>query len=59
MARSSTNSDRHPYLRGHSFWSQNAFWRTNEHCKKAQDYYESWLNDMRVKERNLMRLGGN
>jgi hypothetical protein len=53
MQKSSTNNKRHPYLRGHSFWSENAFWRNDRYSDKQQYRFEVWLDEMRVKEKQV------
>lgn len=58
MSKSSMNSELHPYLRGHTFWSKNTFWRdpSRMFSEESKRYFEKWLEDLKVKERSLIRL---
>lgn len=47
MSKSSTNSDTHPYMRGHIFWSNNKFWTGGHVTPKGVEYFEESLEVMR------------
>lgn len=55
----SRSDEKHPYTRGYTWWSNNAFWRDpkSKLSAKAKAYYEKWLDDMRASEKALTRLG--
>ena len=56
MAGSSLNGEKHFYMRGYSWWSKNAFWRSPLYSAKVQKQYEKSLEEMRQKESRLIRL---
>lgn len=57
MAKSSSNSDKHPYLKV-SFWENayNQFWESDLYSEKTKEEYRQWLRDQRSDERALTRL---
>lgn len=57
MAKSSSNSDKHPYLKV-SFWENpsNQFWESDLYSNKSKNEYRQWLRDQRGDERALTKL---
>lgn len=53
--RTSTNSDRHPYMRL-STWQNNQFWETAMYTEKAKEYFRNWLAEMREREIRYVNL---
>lgn len=47
MSKSSANSDTHPYMRGHIFWSNNKFWTGGHVTPKGVEYFEESLQAMK------------
>lgn len=56
MAKSSTNSEKHPYLR-FTFWKNNKFWNRPDVPQHVKDYYNEWLESWEEKEKSLTNLG--
>lgn len=56
MNRTSHRETANKYLKGFSFWSQNAFWRCGLYSVDVQKKYEQWLSDMRTNEKHLTKL---
>jgi len=53
--RTSTNSDRHPYLRV-KFWRENPFWNTGMYSPKSKDYFNDLVESWSERERNYISL---
>ncbi|HEX6171374.1 MAG TPA: hypothetical protein VFZ33_16920 [Chitinophagaceae bacterium] len=55
--RSSTNSERHPYLKL-GFWENksNQFWNSETHTEASRDHFNNWLAEWRSKERLYVSL---
>ena len=55
MSKSSTNSDKHPYMKL-GFWKNNRFWNRPEVPQHVKDYYDAWLDNWESNERSLTKL---
>lgn len=55
--KSSSNSDKHPYLKL-AFWNGNTFWHDPKRrfSEAAKDYYDDWLQNLNQRERKLSNL---
>lgn len=55
--KTSSGETLNKYMKGFSFWNQNAFWRDNAmYSTKSKNYFEAWLRRMKSNETQLTKL---
>lgn len=58
IQRSSSNAERHGYMKGYRFWVNQQFWHdpARMFSQAAKDYYDNWLADLRANESRMINL---